>query len=345
MNPNDADDATAVDDGQRRRSADAESTRRVDDAEPNRRPDDGPTTLTASDIEYPIDVERPHDPSEDYSLTELLAVTAAHEIENGELAFIGVGMSLISGVLAKHTRSPDCQLVTESGYVGSCPPGVVQSISDTVLGVDALVAGNQLQIFTDNQRGLFDVGIIGAGQIDRYGNTNSTVVTGENGTYDRPKVRLPGSGGSNDIMTSCGRSVVMMRQDERAFREELDYRTAPGHLDGGDARDRTGFGGDGPCAVITDMAVFRFDEDGEMVLTSTHPGVGVDEVRDEVQWDLQVADDASTTREPTRGEIAVLRAIDPTDTVLRGSDYIYEVEFEEWSERVMEHWKKLQDVQ
>jgi len=304
-----------------------------------------PETLSGADIDYPVEVDRPHEAAEDYSLTELLAVSAAHEIENGELAFIGVGMSLISGILAKHTRSPDCQLVTESGYVGSRPPGVVQSISDTVLGVDALFASNQFQIFTDNQRGLFDVGIIGAGQIDRYGNTNSTVVTGADGTYDHPKVRLPGSGGSNDIMTSCGRSVVMMRQDERAFTTDLDYRTAPGHLDGGDARERAGFRGDGPSAVITDMAIFRFDDDGEMVLSATHPGVGVDDVRAEVQWDLQVANDVSTTPEPTRGELAVLRSIDPTDTVLRGSDYIYEVGFEEWSERVMEQWKTFQDTQ
>lgn len=304
-----------------------------------------PETLSGTDIDYPVDVESPHATADDYSLTELLAVSAAHEIANGELAFIGVGMSLISGVLAKHTRSPDCQLVTESGYVGSRPPGIVQSISDTVLGVDALFASNQQQVFTDNQRGLFDVGIIGAGQIDRYGNTNSTVVTGSDSTYDRPKVRLPGSGGSNDIMTSCGRSVVMMRQQRRAFTTELDYRTAPGHLDGGDSRNRAGFRGDGPCAVITDMATFRFDADGEMVLSTTHPSVDVDDVREQVQWDLQIADDVVTTREPTRGEIAVLRALDPTDTVLRGSDYIYGVGFEEWSARVMEQWTTFQDSQ
>jgi len=303
---------------------------------------DAPVTQPA-DVEYPVAVERPHEPAEDYSLTELLAVTAAKEIADGELAFIGVGMSLISGVLAKHTHAPDCQLVTESGYVGACPPGVVQSISDTVLGVDALVATNQLQIFTDNQRGLFDVGIIGAGQIDRYGNTNSTVVTGDDGTYERPKVRLPGAGGSTDIMTSCGRSIVMMRQQRRAFTTELDYRTAPGHLDGGEDRDAAGFRGDGPSAVITDMAVFRFDDDGEMVLSATHPGVDVDDVREAVQWDLRVADDVARTTVPTRGEIATLRTIDPTDTVLRGSDYVYEVGFDEWSERVMEHWKTLQD--
>ncbi|MBX0297493.1 CoA-transferase subunit beta [Haloarcula nitratireducens] len=321
------------------------TSRQTPPAEGTDAKDQPPDTLSGSAIDYPVDVERPHEAAEDYSLTELLAVSAAHEIENGELAFIGVGMSLISGVLAKHTRSPDCQLVTESGYVGSRPPGVVQSISDTVLGVDALFASNQFQIFTDNQRGLFDVGIIGAGQIDRYGNTNSTVVTGKDGTYAQPKVRLPGSGGSNDIMTSCGRSVVMMRQDERAFTTELDYRTAPGHLDGGDSRDRAGFRGNGPSAVLTDMAVFRFDDDGEMVLTATHPNVSVADVREEVQWDLQITDDVATTPEPTRGEIAVLRAIDPTDTVLRGSDYIYEVGFEEWSERVMEQWKTFQNSQ
>ena len=290
----------------------------------------------------PLDVERPDETAADYSLTELLAVAAAREIRDGETAFIGVGMSLMSGVLAKYTHAPNCQLVTESGYVGSVPPGVVQSISDSVLGVDALVATDQFEIFVDNQRGAFDVGIIGAGQIDRRGNTNSTVVIGDR-TYDRPKVRLPGAGGSTDIMTSCGRTVVMMRQQRRAFATEVDYVTAPGHLEPSGRREELGFGGGGPSAVITDMAVYGF-EDGEMVLETTHPGVSVDDVRAAVQWDLRVADDVGTTGEPTRGEVAMLRAIDPADVVLRGTDYVYEVGFEEWSETVLEHWKRLRSI-
>lgn len=295
--------------------------------------------LSESQVDYPLDLEDPHASAEDASLTEVLAVTAAREIGDGETAFIGVGMSLISGVLAKHTRAPTAQIVTESGYVGSRPPGVVQSISDSILGVDALVATDQLQIFSDNQRGLFDVGIIGAGQIDRHGNTNSTAIVGDR-SYDRPKVRLPGSGGSNDIMTSCGRTVVMMRQHPRAFVEELDYVTAPGHLDGDESRDSLGFRGRGPSAVITDEAVFRFD-DGEMVLSETHPGVSVDDVREAVQWDLAVAEEVTTTPTPTRGEVAVLRGIDPADVVLRGSDYVYEVGFDEWADRVTANWRAL----
>ena len=299
------------------------------------------TTMTEADVEYPVDVDRPHEIADDYSNTELMAVTAAREIEDGETAFIGVGMSLIAGVLATHTRAPEAQLVTESGYVGSRPPGVVQSISDTVLGVDPLVTTDQMQIFMDNQRGLFDIGMIGAGQIDRYGNTNSTVVIGEQ-TYQRPKVRLPGSGGSNDIMTSCGRTVVMMRQKRRAFTEKLDYMTAPGYLDGPGSREKRGFKGGGPSAVITDMAVFRFDEETkEMELASVHPGVTEADVKDEVQWDLSVGEDLEQTAEPTRGELAVLRAIDPTDIVLRETDNIYDVGFEEWTESVLEHWQRF----
>ncbi|WP_458210137.1 CoA-transferase subunit beta [Haladaptatus sp. NG-SE-30] len=305
-----------------------------------------PTALAEANVEYPLDISNPHEPADDYSLTELLAVTAAHEIGDGETAFIGVGMSLISGVLAKHTRAPNCQLVTESGYVGSRPPGVVQSISDSILGSGSLVATNQFQIFVDNQRGLFDIGIIGAGQIDKYGNTNSTVVTDENTSYDHPKVRLPGSGGSNDIMTSCGRTVVMMRQQRRAFTTELDYVTAPGYLDGPGAREELGLEGGGPKAVITDMAVFRFDDESKrMVLTATHPGVSVEEVEAEVQWDLDVANDVATTRVPTRGEVAMLRAIDPTDIVLRGTDRIYDIGFEEWTDEVESHWKQLMELE
>lgn len=289
----------------------------------------------------PLGIDRPHETAEDYTTTELLAVAASREIRDGETAFIGVGMSLMSGILAKHTHAPNTQLVAESGYVGSVPPGVVQSISDTVLGVDALVATDQCEIFVDNQRGAFDIGIIGAGQIDNRGNTNSTAVFGD-GTYGHPKVRLPGSGGSNDIMTSCGRTVVMMRQQRRAFTPDVDYVTAPGHLEEPDTREELGFVGNGPCAVVTDMAVFGFDDDGEMVLETVHPDVTVEDVREEVKWDLRVADEVTTTEEPTRLEVATLRAIDPVDVVLRGTDYVYEIEFEEWSETVLEHWNKLQ---
>lgn len=306
----------------------------------SRRPSDNPSTAEP-DLGYPISVERPHETAEDYSNTELIAVTAAREIENGETAFIGVGMSLIAGVLATHTRAPDAQLVTESGYVGSRPPGVVQSISDTVLGVDPLVTTDQLEIFMDNQRGLFDVGMIGAGQIDRFGNTNSTVVIGE-GTYQRPRVRLPGSGGSNDIMTSCGRTVVMMRQKRRAFTEDLDYMTAPGYLDGAGSREARGFRGGGPSGVITDMGVFRFDDETkEMELATTHPGVTEADVRDEVQWDLSVRTPLARTPGPTRGELAVLRAIDPTDTVLRDTTGIFDIGFDEWTDTVETHWRRF----
>ncbi|MFB6082386.1 MAG: CoA-transferase subunit beta [Halanaeroarchaeum sp.] len=299
-------------------------------------------SIEETDVEYPVDVDRPHEPAEDYSLTELMAVTAARQIRDGETAFIGVGMSLIAGVLATNTRAPDAQLVTESGYVGSKPPGVVQSISDTVLGVDPLVTTDQMQIFMDNQRGLFDVGMIGAGQIDVYGNTNSTAVIGDR-SYDRPKVRLPGSGGSNDIMTSCGRTIVMLRQKRRAFTTDLDYVTAPGFLDGPGAREELGFEGGGPAAVITDMAVFGFDDDTRrMYLEHTHPGVSEADVREEVQWDLDVPEPPTTTPTPTRGEVAVLRAIDPTDIVLRATDTIYEIGFDEWADAVASNWETFE---
>ena len=299
--------------------------------------------VSAAAAANPLDVDRPHEPADDYTLTEVLAVAASREIEDGELAFIGVGMSLMGGVLAKYTHAPNCQLVAESGYVGSVPPGVVQTISDTVLGVEALVATDQCEIFVDNQRGAFDVGMIGAGQIDKRGNTNSTVVIGDR-SYDRPKVRLPGSGGSNDIMASCGRTVVMMRQEKRAFTPEVDYVTAVGYPEGATTREDLGFGGDGPCAVITDMAVFGFDESGEMILEQTHPGVSVADVRAEVGWELAVADHAETTPPPTRAEVATLRTIDPADVVLRGTNYVYEVGFDEWTDTVREHWRTMRAV-
>ncbi len=154
------------------------------------------------------------------------------------------------------------------------------------------------------QAGRIDVGFLGAAQIDRYANLNTTVI----GPYASPRVRLPGAGGAPEIAAFSGEVLVMMRHRREAFVQKLDFMTTPGHLDGGDARLRAGFKGRGPTRVITDLGVLEpHSESRELVLTSVHPGVSVDDARDATGWPLQVAEDVAQTESPTDEELDVLR--------------------------------------
>jgi glutaconate CoA-transferase subunit B len=160
------------------------------------------------------------------------------------------------------------------------------------------------------QGGLIDVGFLGAAQIDRYGNLNTTVI----GPYRQPKVRLPGSGGACEIALLARKVLIIGRLSRRTFVERLDFVTSPGHLIGGDSRTRLGDYGQGPTAVITDMGIFRFDEmTREMFLTSLHPGCVVESVQEQVGWPLRVADDLTETEPPTSDQLCIMREeLDPT---------------------------------
>jgi glutaconate CoA-transferase subunit B len=154
------------------------------------------------------------------------------------------------------------------------------------------------------QPGYVDVGFLGAAQIDRFGNLNTTVI----GDYNAPKARLPGSGGGNDIGSLAKRVVVMLKQDARKFVQTLDYLTTPGYLDGPGGRERAGLPRGGPSAVITDLGVYRFDPaTKEMFLDSSHPGVTVEEIRKNVSWDICIPTNVRSTKPPTRRELRVLR--------------------------------------
>jgi glutaconate CoA-transferase subunit B len=160
------------------------------------------------------------------------------------------------------------------------------------------------------QGGLIDVGFLGAAQIDRYGNLNTTVI----GSYQGPKVRLPGSGGACEIALLARKVLIIARLNRRTFVEQLDFVTSPGHLGGGDSRFRLGDYGQGPTAVITDMGILRFDEKTrEMVLTSLHPGCSVEGVQEQVGWPLRVAGDLAQTEPPTPDQLRIMREdLDPT---------------------------------
>lgn len=279
----------------------------------------------------------------DYSLPELMAAATAREIKNGEKVFVGIGVPLIAGGLAVHTHAPRATLVFEGGYIGGRPPGACTSVADNALGYGAPYITSLWRTFCDLQRGYFDLAIIGGAQVDKYGNVNSTAVFGI-GNYQRPAVRLTGSGGANDMMSSARKSIIMARLEKRRFLPRVDYVTSPGYLDGPGAREREGLKGEGPIAVITDKAIFRFDEDTkEMYLGSTHPHVSVDEVKKEVSWDLKVALEVKTTEPPTEEEVEFMRKHDPTDVILRRTRLYETLDFKTWAKVTKESWIEIME--
>src|SRR5512137_1605290 len=222
-----------------------------------------------------------------YKRTELMAICAAREIRDGEIAFIGTGLPMLGGMLAKHTHAPNCIMIFESGVVDARPKRTPLSIGDACLVPGSVMLCGLTEVFgLIMQAGYVDVGYIGGAQIDKYGNLNTTII----GDYHAPRVRLPGSGGANDIGSLAKRTIIMMKQDRLKFVEKLDYVTTPGYLGGPGGRERAGLPRGGPACVISDMGVYRFDPETKvMYLDSVHPGLSVEEIRRNVSWDLRVA--------------------------------------------------------
>ncbi len=240
-----------------------------------------------------------------YSASEMMIVSAARELAGERVVFVGVGLPNIACNLAQRTVAPELELVYESGVYGARPSRLPLSIGDPCLVTGALAVMPMPQLFQYYlQGGLIDVGFLGAAQIDRYGNLNSTVIGG----YERPKVRLPGSGGACEIALLARRILIIARLSKRTFVQKLDFQTSPGHMSGGDSRQALGDYGRGPEAVITDMGILRFDaESREMVLASLHPGCTVEAVQERVSWPLRVAADLAQTPTPTAAELAIMR--------------------------------------
>jgi glutaconate CoA-transferase, subunit B len=241
-----------------------------------------------------------------YTSSELMVCRAARELTDGEVVFVGIGLPNLACNLALRRHAPELVLIYESGAVGAVPERVPVSIGDPALVTGSLAVCSMLEVFSHYlQGGRIDVGFLQGAQIDRHGNLNTTVI----GPYERPAVRLPGSGGACEIAILAKRVVVVARQTRRSFPERVDFVTSPGFLDGGDARQRLGMPGGGPSLVITDLGCYGF-VDGEMTLVSLHPGVTLEQVRAEVGWELRVADDLANTEPPGEHELHVLRELD-----------------------------------
>jgi glutaconate CoA-transferase subunit B len=226
----------------------------------------------------------------EYTADEMMAVAAARRLTNETVCFVGIGLPSVAANLARHTHAPGCTLIYESGTIGAKPVELPLSIGDGELADTADAVVSVPEIFSYwLQSGRIDVGFLGAAQIDRHGNLNSTVI----GSYDAPSVRLPGGGGAPEIALGVSDVFVMLRHSRRAFVERLDFTTSLGN---------------NLRVVITDLGILEH-RDGELALVSVHPGVAVEDVVAATGWELQVAGDVAETASPTDEELAALRAL------------------------------------
>ena len=244
-----------------------------------------------------------------YTIDELIVARASDEIKDREMVIIGQGIPMAAGVLARATHAPNAVILTEAGLYGIDPYKVPLHIADASCTRGFTYSCDMVDIFTTVvNRGYVDVAFLGVGQIDRYGNMNSSYIKGESGEYE---MRMMGAGGAPEFVGYCGRSVLTMKGGE--FVEKLDYFTSPGYVDGGGTRYEAGMPeGSGPEILITTRGLFRFDKKTkEMYLAGLHPGNTVEDVRKEIPWDLKVADRLETTRLPTEKELSIIRHFAP----------------------------------
>jgi glutaconate CoA-transferase, subunit B len=243
----------------------------------------------------------------EWTSEEMMAVAAARRLRDGTVCFVGIGLPSRAANLARATHAPGCVLIYESGTIGAKPVNLPLSIGDGELAETADTVVSVPEIFSYwLQGGRIDVGFLGAAQIDRFANLNSTVI----GDYDHPRVRLPGAGGAPEIAASCKETLVIISQTPRTFVERLDFRTSVGFGDGPGSREALGFTGRGVSAVITDLGELEPDPDScELTLTRIHPGVDVGDVVAATGWELAVSSALLTSAAPTAAELEALRSL------------------------------------
>ncbi|CAB1081750.1 3-oxoadipate CoA-transferase subunit B (EC [Olavius algarvensis Delta 1 endosymbiont] len=243
-----------------------------------------------------------------YTLNELLIIAVAREINNYDNVILGIGLPTTAGALAKALHAPQANLMMEAGMIDFEPLIPPNHIADVMACKGYACATDLFTAFTMTYRGFVDVCFLGVGQIDKFGNLNTTSI----GDYYEPDLRLPGSGGAADFISYAKRTVLTMRGGE--FVEKLDYFTSPGYLDGGDARQRSGLfaPNSGPSRLITRKGIFEFDpETKELCLARIHPRITVDDIKKDVPWDLKVSENLAETERPSAEEIDFIRKFAP----------------------------------
>jgi len=250
-----------------------------------------------------------------YTPGEMMTIAAAREIKNGDIVFCGTGISMLAAMAAKNIHAPDSVIFFETGAIDSRLEELPLAVGDP-----------RIMYHTSSNSGLFDafstmqnrkigarvLGVLGAAQIDKYGNLNSTVI----GDYEKPDIRFSGSGGACDVASFVSRTLIFMKQDRKKFRERLDYLTSPGYLSGPGAREKAGLPPGGPYRVITDMGVMGFDDRTvEMFLMSYHPGVSPHRITQEAEFDIDISR-AVETPPPSVEELRLLRDVCDPDGLL-----------------------------
>ena len=253
-----------------------------------------------------------------YSSAELMIINASRLLRDGDVVFVGVGQPNLACNLAKRTHAPNIVMIYEAGVIGAEPARLPLSIGDPSLVSGSLSLVSMYDIFSLYlQRGNVDVGFMGGAQIDKYGNINATVIGKD---YAHPKIRLPGSGGAQEIAAWANRCYIMTPHQKRRFPEKVDFLTSAGFLNGRDERDDTGVRGGGIFGVVTDLGFMEPDENGEMILTALHPGITSDQVKENTGWELKIADSLKTTEPVTQKELRILREdLDPDGIYLKSS--------------------------
>jgi glutaconate CoA-transferase, subunit B len=244
-----------------------------------------------------------------YTAAELLTILSARELKNGQVVFAGVGIPLLAATLAQRLDCPGLTILFEGGVIGAFiePGKLPPSTNDQRCTKRANMVLGSAEVLLLLQRGYVDVGFMGGAQIDQFGNLNSSFI----GDPENPKTRLPGTGGGNDI-SSLAQMIVAMKHEKRRFVEHVDFITSPGWIEGDDTRQKSGLAAGGMHRVVTDLAVFGFDETTRrMKVLALNPGVSRDQVQDSTGFELQFDDDLGTTAPPSVHELGVVRELDP----------------------------------
>lgn len=257
-----------------------------------------------------------------YTRQEMMAIATGRELRDGELAIFGVGLSMLAGYFAKAHHAPNIRALTEGGVYGSTPVGGLPwgiecnrissnatSFTNAIDALGCLVAS-----------GRCDVGIIGAAQVDKYGNVNTTGIWDAplGDTYPAPATRLTGAGGANDIACGAGRVIIMVSHEAKRFTDKVTYISSPGYLDGGNSRDAYGFTGQGPSAIITTLGILRPEADSkEFVLSEYFPFSSIEEIQANTGWPLKVSPNVRVVDEPSDAELRALREVDVTGMLRR----------------------------
>jgi acyl CoA:acetate/3-ketoacid CoA transferase beta subunit len=250
-----------------------------------------------------------------YTAAELITCVASRLLEDNRSVLVGTGLPMIAAMLAQRSHAPNLLLVFEAGGIGPRVPELPVSVGDSRTFYQAVAATSMHDVMSACQAGYIDFGFLGAAAMDVYGNINTTVI----GSWDLPKVRLPGSGGANDVGSFCWRTIFIMRnQSQRTFQKKLDFVTTPGWLSGPAARENAGLPqGGGPYRVITQLGVYGFNEQTKrLMILSIHPGVSREDIQANSEFEIRIPEQVAITPAPSNEERKILQEIDPNGTVL-----------------------------